>query len=164
MDFNTFEKMWIDSRLPVKSSRGTSRVEKEWLADMSKLLCVTIQGGGSLTEQKKLGRYSFDGYYETPDGRKIVLEFHGDYHHCNPKTCDLTKIHPLYKKLNRDILLKSYWREIDILQAGYLLFRCWESEYIAFKKKRSIGVLLYRELPGHWITEAEVNQCIDLYF
>ena len=34
--------------------------------------------------EKRIGDYLVDGYYETEDGQKVVLEFHGDFWHGNP--------------------------------------------------------------------------------
>lgn len=44
---------------------------------------VEIQHAGNEGE-KIIGPYKVDGYYESGD-QKVVMEFHGDYWHGNPK-------------------------------------------------------------------------------
>ena len=54
---------------------------------MDKISClqtnVEIQHAGNFGE-KVIGPYRVDGYYEIGN-QKVVMEFHGDYWHGNPK-------------------------------------------------------------------------------
>ena len=56
----------------------------QWLKYMSHTLGVNIQharNGG----ERKIGHYSVDGFFERENGERVVLEFHGDFWHGNPK-------------------------------------------------------------------------------
>ena len=65
-----------------------------WVKYLSHKNGVKIQharNGG----EKTIGPYRVDGYYETENGEKIVLEFHGDFWHGNSKCYSSSTVNPV---------------------------------------------------------------------
>lgn len=73
-------------------------------------------------------KYLVDGYNES---YKIVIEFHGDVFHGNPKLFDKSyKCHPYSKKVTAgDLYEKTIYRENQIQKAGYNVITIWENDY-----------------------------------
>ncbi|XP_045215064.2 uncharacterized protein LOC123565260 [Mercenaria mercenaria] len=67
----------------------------QWVKYQSYALGIRIQharNGG----ERVIGPYRVDGYYETGD-QKVVLEFHGDFWHGNPKLYSSSTVNPVNK-------------------------------------------------------------------
>ncbi len=53
--------------------------------------------------RKNIGPYLMDGYYETHNGEKVVLEFHGDFWHGNPAKYSRSTINPVAQMTMGDL-------------------------------------------------------------
>lgn len=184
-DFGDFVDKWKCKRFPKPDKpHATSKVEQEWIEVVAKLFGINIQCAGSSQGQKRCGRYSFDGYYENPNGEKWIFEFMGDYHHSWVGKYDLFQPHPKYKKLHGEIYYKTLLRLLYLLERGYKVFVCWEWEYREWRKRSELekmvkfgekqgiedaGVALQHlpllrtsSLPGHWVTISELESKIKV--
>ncbi len=78
----------------------------QWIKYLSHTKGIRIQharNGG----EKSIGPYQVDGYYETNDGLKVVLEFHGDFWHGNPKKYANSTINPVNKMTMSELYQKT---------------------------------------------------------
>ncbi|WAR10253.1 hypothetical protein MAR_035329, partial [Mya arenaria] len=77
----------------------------QWLKYQSHAIDIRIQharNGG----EKVIGPYKVDGYYEA-NCQKVVLEFHGDFWHENPKMYASSTLHPVSKLTMGDLNQKT---------------------------------------------------------
>jgi hypothetical protein len=140
----TYQEMIIsifpDYNLDIKKFTRFGKLEYECM-EYLKLNIYPNLIYGSKKKQKKINinRYRFylcDGYDET---NNLVLEFHGDYWHGNPKKFDVNNIF-CYKKNKKEIIMgEKFWKtiskEILIRKKGYNYGCIWESEYLKGNKK-----------------------------
>lgn len=92
-----------------------------------------------LTELKKrkhnpigsysVGKYICDIYIEKYN---LIIEFNGDYWHCNPLKYSSDYLHPHKKKLSKEIWDEDKLRIDNIKKYGYNLEVIWESEFNDF--------------------------------
>lgn len=89
-----------------------------------------------LTEIKKLkhepiGSYPVDKYICDIFIKKfnLIIEFNGDYWHCNPKKYDENYFHPHKRKTAREIWDEDKMRVDNIKKCGYNLEVIWESDF-----------------------------------
>ena len=68
--------------------------------------------------------YFYDFYYKDK-----IIEFNGDYWHCNPKYWNADKINKSFKKPAKDIWEKDLDKKICAENQGYKVLIVWESEY-----------------------------------
>lgn len=110
----------------------TSYIASSWLAEVSKLYNVKLQGG--LTQKEKSIRlgtrlFKVDGFHEQS---KTVFEFLGDYYHGNPNT----------SSANKELYKKTWLRLLKLNLSGYSVAYVWEDDY------RNKGKLLSGFLTG----------------
>ena len=69
-------------------------------------------------------------YYDyVSEGRKKIIEFNGDFSHCNPSKWKAEQINPTLKKTAKEIWDKDQ-RKIDVAKKnGYDVLIVWENEY-----------------------------------
>ena len=100
----------------------------QWLKYLSHLEGLNIQhacNGG----EKVIGPYKTDGYYETEKGEKVVLEFHGDSWHGNPKKYSRSTINPFNQQTMGELYDKTVEKQKYLESLGYV-YRCvWESDF-----------------------------------
>ena len=73
-----------------------------------------------------------DGYVPTS---KIVLEFFGNFWHCNPQTWTADQWHPQVKKTAAEIWKRDADRKLDLERRGYRVLVVWESEHLSNPKE-----------------------------
>ncbi|XP_053390294.1 uncharacterized protein LOC128553199 [Mercenaria mercenaria] len=78
-------------------------------------------------DEKVIGPYRGDGYYETGD-QKVVLEFHGDFWHGNPKLYSSSTVNPV-NKLTVELYQNTLTKQKYIEEIGYTYVSIWESEF-----------------------------------
>lgn len=86
---------------------------------------------GGIEEYKyeyQLGRYSFDFKY-----KNILIEFNGDYWHCNPLIYEASFFNKTNKKYAREIWLKDNKKYQLAKSKGYNIYIVWENEYSSDK-------------------------------
>lgn len=76
-------------------------------------------------------RYFIDIFSETA---KMVVEFNGDYWHCNPLTYSGSFFHPKKRKTAEEIWRTDAERTHVLSQKGYRVFSVWENEYCRDKR------------------------------
>jgi G:T-mismatch repair DNA endonuclease (very short patch repair protein) len=74
---------------------------------------------------KKIGRtFSYDFVFE-----KKVIEFYGDYWHCNPQIYDKDYFHKYLQMTAEEIWEDNNLKNECIKQEGYDVLIIWESDY-----------------------------------
>jgi G:T-mismatch repair DNA endonuclease (very short patch repair protein) len=106
----------ISENPPRQSS--VSNKEKKLLTEVKKLKYSPI---GSYS----VGRYVCDIYIESLN---LIIEFNGDYWHCNPNKYDETYLHPHKKKTAKEIWVEDSLRVDNIKKYGYNLEVIWECD------------------------------------
>ena len=96
-----------------------SNKEKKLLTELKKLNQKPI---GSYS----VGRYVCDIYVQK---HNLIIEFNGDYWHCNPSKYLPNYIHPHKKKTAKDIWEEDEIRIDNIKKYGYNLEVIWESDF-----------------------------------
>lgn len=66
---------------------------------------------------------------------KLVVEYNGDYWHCNPLSYDGTFFHPKKKKTATEIWKEDEQRMEALREAGYKTIVVWERDYVRNKDK-----------------------------
>lgn len=97
---------------------SVSNKEKKLLTQIKKLKYKPI---GSYS----VGRYVCDIYIESLN---LIIEFNGDYWHCNPNKYNKDYLHPHKKKTAKEIWGEDKLRVDNIKQYGYHLEVIWECE------------------------------------
>jgi G:T-mismatch repair DNA endonuclease (very short patch repair protein) len=97
---------------------SVSNKEKKLLTQVKKLKYKPI---GSYS----VGRYVCDIYIESLN---LIIEFNGDYWHCNPNKYNKDYLHPHKKKTAKEIWGEDKLRVDNIKQYGYHLEVIWECE------------------------------------
>jgi G:T-mismatch repair DNA endonuclease (very short patch repair protein) len=105
------------SENPPKQS-SVSNKEKKLLTEVKKLKYTPI---GSYS----VGRYVCDIYIESLN---LIIEFNGDYWHCNPNKYDKGYLHPHKKKTAKEIWDEDNLRVDNIKKYGYNLEVIWECD------------------------------------
>ena len=91
-----------------------------------------------VTDDNKL--YYADMYVSSSN---TVIEFNGDYWHCNPNKYDANYYHQDKKMLAEEIWKNDKQKENNIIDAGYNMFVVWEDEYKKDKDKMLLKILDY---------------------
>lgn len=78
---------------------------------------------------KTIGPYLVDGYYETENGKKVVLEFHGDFWHGNPRKYDRSTVNPVNDMTMGDMYDKMLVKKRALEDLGYVYVSMWESDF-----------------------------------
>jgi hypothetical protein len=72
-----------------------------------------------------IGLYKVDGYYETDDGEKIVLEYHGDYWHGCPKCYAGDTVNPVKDTTMKDLYERTLDKQRYLESQGYVYICMW---------------------------------------
>jgi hypothetical protein len=75
-------------------------------------------------KEKKYYKYDYVDFT-----KKKVIEFNGDYWHCNPIKYNEDYVHPILNKSAKELWEKDKIKKSWIENKGYILFTIWESEY-----------------------------------
>jgi hypothetical protein len=75
-------------------------------------------------KEKKYYKYDYVDFT-----KKKVIEFNGDYWHCNPIKYNEYYVHPILNKSAKELWEKDKIKKSWIENKGYILFTIWESEY-----------------------------------
>ena len=70
-----------------------------------------------------------DGYYETVDGQKVVLEFNGDFWHGNPAIYSRSTINTVNQTSMGKLFDKMLEKKQYLENLGYIYESIWESEF-----------------------------------
>jgi hypothetical protein len=100
----------------------------QWIKYVSHTTGYPIQharNGG----EKMIGQYKVDGYFETKEGEKIVLEFHGDFWHGNPDMFSADTINPVNQTTMGELYQRTMKKKKFIEEQGYTYRLMWESEF-----------------------------------
>jgi len=100
----------------------------QWLKYISHKEKLNIQharNGG----EKVIGAYPVDGYYETTEGERVVLEFHGDLWHGNPHKYARSTINPVRQITMGDLYDKTLEKKKYLEDHGYTYKCIWESDF-----------------------------------
>ena len=100
----------------------------QWLSYLSYHRKVNIQHGRNIGE-KQIGPYKLDGYYETSDGKKVALEFHGCFWHGCPKCFSKTSVNPVSDQTMADLYDKTIEKKLFVESQGYTYECIWECEF-----------------------------------
>ena len=100
----------------------------QWIKYISHVQGRNIQhakNGG----EKTIGPYRFDGYYETENGQKVVMEFHGDFWHGNPTIFSRSTFNPVNQLTMGELFDKTLEKQIYLVGQGYTYISIWESDF-----------------------------------
>ena len=76
--------------------------------------------------------YRVDGYYEDPDGTKLIVEFYGCLFHGCLKCYAPDIISPFKNKSMSDLNVETKQKEVDLEEMGYEIDPIWECEWNKF--------------------------------
>ena len=98
---------------------SVSNKEKKLLTEIKKL------------KYKPIGSYNVNKYvcYIYIKELNLIVEFNGDYWHCNPKKYDENYFHPHKKKTAKEIWEEDNTRVDNIKSYGYNLVIIWECDF-----------------------------------
>ncbi|XP_053406566.1 uncharacterized protein LOC123556078 [Mercenaria mercenaria] len=100
----------------------------QWVKYISHIEGYKIQharNGG----EKVIGPYRVDGYYESKNAGKIVLEFHGDFWHGNPTKYSRSTVNPVNQLTMGELHDKTIEKQRYLENDGYTYICIWESEF-----------------------------------
>ncbi|XP_060588537.1 uncharacterized protein LOC132743952 [Ruditapes philippinarum] len=103
----------------------------QWLSYLAFERQIYIQHGRNKGE-KQIGPYKVDGYYETAEGQKVVLEFHGDFWHGCPKCFSKSTINRVNGLSMSELYTNTLDKQKYLESAGYIYECIWECD---FRKK-----------------------------
>lgn len=105
--------------------RTVSKAQQEILMHLSsEIPSAQFQGEKFFTDG--VHRYYVDVLSEP---LKMIVEFNGDYWHCNPTKYESTFFHPKKQKTAAQIWSEDEKRMSVLKENGYLTITVWESEY-----------------------------------
>lgn len=110
--------------------RTVSKAQQEILDHLSSSVPVA-QFEGEKMFHSGTHKYFIDIF---SDQAKMIVEFNGDYWHCNPSTYSGSFFHPRKKKYAEQIWAEDAERMKVMRQKGYLPITVWESEYCSDKQ------------------------------
>lgn len=99
----------------------------EWIKYHAHQKNVEIQHAGNEGE-KIIGPYKVDGYYESGD-QKVVMEFHGDYWHGNPKCYSAKTLNKVQGMTMGDLYQRTLEKRRYLKSLGYIYLQMWESDF-----------------------------------
>ncbi|XP_053392146.1 uncharacterized protein LOC128554858 [Mercenaria mercenaria] len=105
----------------------------QWLSYLAFERYIYIPHGRN-KGKKQIGPYKVDGYYETEDGRKVVLEFQGDFWHGCPKCFSKSTINPVNWLSMSELYMNTLEKQLYLESEGYHYECIWECD---FKKLES---------------------------
>lgn len=87
--------------------------------------------------EKAIGPFRVDGYYESQEGEKVVLEFHGDYWHGNPTKYARTTINSVNQMSMGELYDKTVEKQNFLENEGYTYRSIWETDFDQSLKENS---------------------------
>ena len=100
----------------------------QWLKYLESKENISIQhayNGG----EKQVGNYKLDGFYETEDGNKVALEFHGDFWHGCTTCYSRDTVNTVNKKTMEELYQSTITKQQYLESEGFI-YRCiWECEW-----------------------------------
>ena len=99
----------------------------QWIKYVAHTKGLNIQHAGNFGE-KVIGPYKVDGYYETP-GEKVVMEFHGDFWHGNPKSYANNTVNKVVGATMGELYQRTLDKKKFIESQGYTYVQMWESDF-----------------------------------
>lgn len=125
----SMKKSWENGVIPLseRTSMNSSIAEKEILKYLIDYL------PDELVENKTL---RVNNKYYFPDiviNNKIIVEYFGNYWHCNPEIYDEHFIAERTKELAKDRWYKDKYRKNSLEEGGYIVFIIWELDYMKNK-------------------------------
>jgi very-short-patch-repair endonuclease len=106
---------------------GTSKIEKEFGLFLRRL-------GVDVEEQHQIGYRYYDFKVK---GQKILIEFDGDFYHCNPEIYDK----PI-NQMQKDAIDNDTFKDLLAASRGYIVIRVWENDY---KNKKHQVIKMLKE-------------------
>ncbi|XP_053388330.1 uncharacterized protein LOC123549617, partial [Mercenaria mercenaria] len=106
----------------------------QWLSYLASERHVYIQHGRNQGE-KQIGPYKVDGYYETNDGKKVVLEFHGDFWHGCPTCFSKSTINPVNGLSMAELYNTTIEKQKYLETEGYIYECIWECKFKTLLKE-----------------------------
>jgi G:T-mismatch repair DNA endonuclease (very short patch repair protein) len=88
-----------------------------------------------------VGRFQVDGFVPK---ERLLLEFHGDFWHGNPKFFDANDFNPVNKKKYGDLYNQTLERMNVLVQSGYRVIYIWETDFREWCKSG-----MYADMPIH---------------
>jgi len=85
--------------------------------------------------------YKYDLTY-----KKKIVEFHGDFWHCNPKIYNENEIHKVIKLTSKEIWANDKRKKDCAVENNYDIFIIWESEYLHDPVKSIENTIKFLEL------------------
>lgn len=99
----------------------------QWMKYHAHQTNIEIQHAGN--EGKKIiGPYKVDGYYESGK-QKVVMEFHGDYWHGNPKCYSANTLNKVQRMTMGDLYQRTLEKRRYLESLGYTYLQMWESDF-----------------------------------
>ncbi|XP_062579153.1 uncharacterized protein LOC134241085 [Saccostrea cucullata] len=99
----------------------------QWIKYHAHQTNIDIQHAGNVGE-KAIGPYRVDGYYEIGN-QKIVMEFHGDYWHGNPKCYSANTLNKVVGMTMGDLYQRTLVKRRYLESLGYTYLQMWESDF-----------------------------------
>lgn len=100
----------------------------QWLKYISHTEGHKIQHARNIGE-KTIGPYRVDGYYETECGKKVVLEFQGDFWHGNPTKFSRSTVNSVNQLTMGELFDKTIVKRKYLEDLGYIYRSIWESDF-----------------------------------
>ncbi|XP_060560804.1 uncharacterized protein LOC132720652 [Ruditapes philippinarum] len=100
----------------------------QWLSYIAFERQIYIQHGRNKGE-KQIGPYKVDGYYETEDGQKVVLEFYGNFWHGCPKCFSKSTINQVNGSTMSELYTNTIEKQKYLESEGYVYECIWECDF-----------------------------------
>tara|TARA_Y100000389_G_C17407920_1_gene489127 strand:+ start:423 stop:1097 length:675 start_codon:yes stop_codon:yes gene_type:complete len=123
------EHTWDSSKFVKKYSQG----QIEWLNYMILTVPDIIHAINNNNGEYSIpnSKYYADGFSES---KNMILEYHGDYWHGNPKLFNQEDINPVSKITYRELYEKTLKKQRFCEESGYNYVIIWESDWLRGKK------------------------------
>ncbi|XP_062578112.1 uncharacterized protein LOC134240005 [Saccostrea cucullata] len=129
-----FRKLFLEERsIGIIPPQGYRPIDKQsvkamqWIKYHAYLTKVEIQHAGNVGE-KVIGPYKVDGYYEIGN-EKVVMEFHGDFWHGNPKSYSANTLNKVAGMTMGDLYQRTLEKRRYLESSGYTYLQMWESDF-----------------------------------
>tara|TARA_B100001778_G_C18178259_1_gene445698 strand:- start:62 stop:598 length:537 start_codon:yes stop_codon:yes gene_type:complete len=122
------EHTWVSSKFAKNYSQG----QIEWLNYMMLSIPDIIHAINNSNGEYSIpnSRYHADGYSES---KKMILEYHGDFYHGNPKLFNEEEMNARTKTTFGELYQNTLEKERFCQEQGYEYLSIWESEWIRGK-------------------------------
>ena len=122
------EYTWDSSKFAKNYSQG----QIEWLNYMIMSIPDIIHAINNNNGEYSIpnSRYHADGYSES---KKMILEYHGDFYHGNPKLFNEEEMNPVTKTTFGELYQNTLEKQRFCQEQGYEYISIWESEWIRGK-------------------------------